>query len=80
MITSRVDPCDGRSKILAFKEDTQEIRLFARDTIHRLEATLTARIGEANVAALRAVLDLDWGRVVERADDPDFVNIPGPNS
>lgn len=66
MITSRVDPCDRRSKILVFRDATRELRFFARDTIFRLEATLGAHIGEANVAALRTVLNLDWGKIVER--------------
>ena len=69
LITSCVDPCDRRSKILVLHDETREVRFFARDTIYKLEAALAARIGEANVAALCTVLNLDWGKIIETITD-----------
>ena len=64
MITSQADPHDNRSKVLVFRKETTKLRQFARQTILELESLLAARLGEANAAALRAVLNLDWGPVV----------------
>jgi DNA-binding MarR family transcriptional regulator len=69
MITSIVDPKDRRSKALVFSEEAKEIREAARATIFSLEAILAERIGVANVAALRAVLDLDWGPIIRGGRD-----------
>lgn len=68
LITSRADPDDKRSKILVFSTKTTAERLLAQKTILSLEALLTRRIGDANVAALRAVLNLDWGEAARGMD------------
>ena len=83
LIFSRVDPCDSRSKILEFNDETEGMRLFAQKTIYRLEAVLAERIGVANMAALRAALDLDWGVALSSQDEADLGktdNIDSANS
>lgn len=52
---------DARARRLVFNEEAAELGHTAREIIHALEAVLTKRIGEANLAALRTVLDMDWG-------------------
>lgn len=69
MIAAQADPNDRRSKVLVFSEKAIQVRYFARDVILQLESLLTERIGAANVAALRAVLNLNWGEVVQNNVD-----------
>lgn len=54
-------PGDARVKRLVFNEDAVELGETARNIILALEGELAKRVGEANVAALRTVLDMDWG-------------------
>jgi DNA-binding MarR family transcriptional regulator len=79
MIRSIVDPDDRRSKILVLSDDAMDHRSAARRIIFAMEHSLAQRIGIANVAALRAVLDLDWGPTIrssndllESVEDPSF--------
>lgn len=73
MITARDDPHDRRSKVLVFSARSKKLRNFARQTILDLEGLLTSRLGAANVAALRAILNLDWGDAVR-----DLREVPEP--
>jgi DNA-binding MarR family transcriptional regulator len=69
IITARDDPHDRRSKILVFSARSKRLRNAARQTILNLEALLASRLGVAKVAALRTVLNLDWGDVVRSLED-----------
>lgn len=69
VIEARPDPDDKRSKILAISKRTRSLHAQARKTILQLEDLLAERIGIANVAALRAIMNLDWGPVVQSADE-----------
>lgn len=69
VIEARPDPDDKRSKILAISKKTRSLHAQARKTILQLEDLLAERIGIANVAALRAIMNLDWGPVVQSADE-----------
>ncbi|HVT25459.1 MAG TPA: helix-turn-helix domain-containing protein [Rhizomicrobium sp.] len=63
------DPADGRSVILGFTQRSTGIREFARNAIRDLEDVLRSRIGGEDYAALKRVLNLDWGKVVKRISE-----------
>lgn len=71
MITARADPTDKRSKILDFAPHSTRVRRFAERAIKRLESELKTRIGARNFAAMRSLLDLDWGESVQMVGEAD---------
>jgi DNA-binding MarR family transcriptional regulator len=62
-------PGDARIRRLVFNEDAVELGQTARNVILALEGELAKRVGEANLAALRTVLDMDWGTPIDGLDE-----------
>ena len=55
------DPKDGRAKIAKLSKKGAPIHRKASKILDRLEAELGRRIGNRKVAALREILEQDWG-------------------
>lgn len=69
-------PGDGRAKRLVMNEDAAELSQTARGVILALEGVLAKRVGEANLAALRTVLDMDWGAVISGLHELQESSVP----
>ncbi len=55
------DPSDGRAKIIRIQKQAQPLIEVARQSLRACEAKLATRIGGAQLAALRAALEANWG-------------------
>lgn len=71
------DPADRRSKIVAISPTGALMRQSAQEAMRLLGLQLRRRIGEAHVAALKAVLAADWGAPLAWSD-ADFAAIGAP--
>ncbi len=71
-------PGDARVKRLVFNEEAVEMGQTARSIILALEAELARRVGEANLAALRTVLDMDWGTPIDGFEELQASTDPPP--
>jgi DNA-binding MarR family transcriptional regulator len=69
LIHAREDPTDGRSKILEFSATSKRERVFAEETIQRLEWMLAKRIGSRKVSSLLKSLNADWGDPVKSNEE-----------
>jgi DNA-binding MarR family transcriptional regulator len=69
-------PGDARVRRLVFNEDAVELGQTARNVILALEGELAKRVGEANLAALRTVLDMNWGAPIDGLDELQARNKP----
>ena len=66
LVSIEDDPDDRRAKRVFFSEDDKrdEMRMFARDALHRIEDVLAKRIGKKKFDTFHRVLQTDWGEHV----------------
>lgn len=72
LVAERTDPRDRRKVRVHLTEEGERFAADAREVLADLEGTLTRRIGDEAVVALRAALATDWG-------GPPHAETPAPS-